>query len=492
MGFVELATHLYPVYLSSCHVLLHWYVAYMDLFDHAADGLLMECAPLAERMRPKSLDDVVGQTKAIGPESFLRRAITADRLPSLLFWGPPGTGKTTLATLIARHSRHKFAPLSAVLSGVKDVRRIVDEARHRLKMSGDRTVLFVDEIHRFNKAQQDAFLPHVENGTVVLIGATTENPSFEVNAALRSRLRIIRLEPLTTDEIALILRRALQAPMPRGFGGQLQIDEDALDMIAEYADGDGRRALNLLEASIDDAGNDRVTKDAVRRVRHTGGLRHDKSGDAHYDVISAFIKSMRGSDPDAALYYLARLLEAGENPRFILRRLVIFASEDVGNADPRGIQVAAAAAQGFETVGMPEGQLLMAQVVTFLATCPKSNAAYAGLKKALSAVRETGSLDVPNPLKNAPTQLMADMGNGDGYRYPHDYGGYVEAQYLPDRLKGAQFYHPTDNGYESRIRTWMSELRSQHAKARATGGSAELAPKASADTAPDMRARETE
>ena len=431
----------------------------MDLFDKAAEGLLREAAPLAERMRPLSLDEVVGQEKAVGADSYLRRAIQADRIPSLLFWGPPGTGKTTLATLIARLSRHEFAPLSAVLGGVKDVRQIVSQAKERLRMSRKRTVLFVDEIHRFNKAQQDAFLPHVENGTLILIGATTENPSFEVNAALRSRMRVVRLEPLSEQDILILLNRALDTKGPRGLQGQITVDPDALESIAGYADGDGRRALNLLETAAQDATDGVVTTEVVTRVRQQSGIRHDKSGDAHYDVISAFIKSLRGSDPDAALYYLARLLEAGENPRFILRRLIIFASEDVGNADPRGLQVASAAAQGFETVGMPEGQLLMAQATTFLATCPKSNASYIGLKKAMAAVRETGSQEIPHHLRNAPTRLMAGYGYGQGYIYPHDYGGYVNAQYLPDSLKDARFYEPTGNGYEARIRSWIVSQR---------------------------------
>jgi len=369
--------------------------------------------------------------------------------------------------IVANATRHTFVPFSAVLGGVKEVRKIVAEAHERLRMRGTRTVLFVDEIHRFNKAQQDAFLPHVEKGTVVLMGATTENPSFEVNAALLSRMRVIRLQPLSPETLVGLLERAVAEPAPRGLGGTITAEPDALLRIAAWADGDGRRALNMLEAAANlaisgepaDGGPAAVTVAVVDEVGRSGGTRYDKGGDQHYDVISAFIKSLRGSDPDAALYYLARMLEAGENPRFIMRRLVIFAAEDVGNADPRGLQVATAAAQGFETVGMPEGQLLMAQATTFLATAPKSNASYRALKAARKVVSETGSLDVPMHIRNAPTGLMARFGYGQGYQYPHDYGGYTRARYLPDALEGAVFYEPTQNGYEARIAAWLEGVR---------------------------------
>jgi putative ATPase len=423
----------------------------MDLFDHAARERLREDAPLAERMRPSTLAEVIGQEESVGPGTFLAKAIEEDRLPSLILWGPPGTGKTTLATVIARQTRHTFVPFSAVLGGVKEIRVIVAAAKERLLLHSQHTLLFVDEIHRFNKAQQDAFLPHVENGTVVLVGATTENPSFEVNAALLSRTRVVRLKPLSPEGVCVILRRALALQ-------QWTSEDDALSRVAAYADGDARRALNLLEAAGAD-GKGTITADVVDRVRHSSGLRHDRTGDQHYDIVSAFIKSMRGSDPDAALYYLARMVAAGENPRFILRRLVIFASEDVGNADPRALQVAVSAAQGFETVGMPEGQLLMAQATTFLAVAPKSNRAYQGFKRALADVKETGSLEVPMHLRNAPTGLMTRFGYGQGYEYPHDHGGYVAAQYLPDELKGRVYYEPSSNGYEARISEWLERLR---------------------------------
>ncbi|MFT5433685.1 MAG: putative ATPase [Myxococcota bacterium] len=430
----------------------------MDLFDRAADQTANANAPLADRLRPATLDDMIGQQHAVGPTTFLAKAIAADRLPSVLLWGPPGVGKTTLGMIVARATRHTFVPFSAVLGGVKEVRVIVAKARERLKLHAVRTVLFVDEIHRFNKAQQDAFLPHVEKGTIVLIGATTENPSFEINAALLSRMRVVRLKPLQPSDLITMLERALATPAPTGLGGFVTADPDALTRIAAWADGDARRALNLLDAAASDAG-DHVTVASVDAVGRSGGARYDKSGDQHYDVVSAFIKSLRGSDPDAALYYLARMLEAGENPRFIMRRLVIFAAEDVGNADPRGLQVATAAAQGFETVGMPEGQLLMAQATTFLATAPKSNASYRALKLARATVQETGGLEVPLHIRNAPTGLMASYGYGQGYVYPHDYGGYARVQYLPEAVADRVFYEPTQNGYEARISSWLDSMR---------------------------------
>ena len=431
----------------------------MDLFEQAAKTDPQ--APLADRLRPMRIEDVIGQEAAIGSGTFLARAIADDRVPSLLLWGPPGSGKTSLASVIAQATRLHFVPFSAVLGGVKEVRQIVQEARERRALHGRRTLLFVDEIHRFNKAQQDAFLPHVEDGTVVLVGATTENPSFEVNAALLSRTRVVRLRRLEVADLVRILEHALADP--RGLAGTVTAEPVALERIAAWADGDARRAINLLEAAAADRRGDVITVDAVDRVQEEATVRHDRGGDQHYDVVSALIKSLRGSDPDAALYWLARLVEAGEDPRFIFRRLVIFAAEDVSNADPRALQVAVAAAQGFEQVGMPEGQLLMAHAATFLATAPKSNASYAGLKAAVADVREHGSLEVPNHLRNAPTGLMARLGYGQGYEYPHDYGGYVRAQYLPDALAGRTYYAPTRNGYEARIADWLAKVRGDDA-----------------------------
>jgi putative ATPase len=418
--------------------------------------------PLADRMRPRQLGELVGQETAFGPKSFLHRAIERGALPSFILWGPPGTGKTTIATLVAGLCRHTFVSFSAVLGGVKEIREIVTEARHRRAL-GTRTVLFVDEIHRFNKSQQDAFLPHVEDGTLILIGATTENPSFELNAALLSRMRVVKLRRLEAADIRRILKHAMDEPAPRGLGGELTATDEALDQLAAFADGDARRALTFLEAAASVADGE-ITSELVLGVQPAGAIRHDRAGDSHYDLVSAFIKSLRGSDPDAALYYLARLLEGGDSPRFLFRRMVIFASEDVGNADPRALQVAVAASQGFELVGMPEGRLLLAQAATFLATCPKSNASYAGMNRAQEAVQRTGALEVPVHLRNAATGLMAELGYGQGYRYPHDYGGFVAQQYLPDALVGTHFYEPTTNGNEGRVKVWLDGVRKREGK----------------------------
>jgi putative ATPase len=407
-------------------------------------------------MRPKQLEDVVGQEHVCGQGTFLARAISEDRIPSLILWGPPGSGKTTLASVIANVTKLEFVPFSAVLGGVKEIREIVKKARDRLGMHGRRTLLFVDEIHRFNKAQQDAFLPHVEKGTVVLVGATTENPSFEVNSALLSRLRVVKLKPLGKEALCSILRRALEDPL-RGLGGRVNAEDEVLFRIAAWADGDARRALNLLESAVNHADGE-ITEEVVDRIRQGDTTRYDRA-DQHYDMVSAFIKSMRGSNPDAALYYLARMIEGGESARFIMRRMVIFAAEDVSNADPRALQVAVAAAQGFEHVGMPEGMLLMAHACTFLATAPKSNRSYMGLKAAIEDVREHGSLEVPLHIRNAPTALMASMGYGQGYQYPHNYGGYVDEQYLPDELADRIYYEPSDNGYEARLGDWLKTIR---------------------------------
>lgn len=402
-------------------------------------------APLAARMRPRTFDEYVGQEHLIGPGRALRRAIEADKLPSIIFWGPPGTGKTTLAALIARTTRASFTALSAVTAGVAELRKVVAEAKAR-RTHGVRTVLFVDEIHRFNKAQQDVILPHVEDGTLTLIGATTENPSFEVNAALLSRCRVYVLRALSDDDLRRIVRDAL-TDRERGLGGQdIALEPMALERVVALAGGDARVALNTLELSVAAAPTDGqnrvvVTPAIVDEAAQQRSPRYDKDGEAHYDIISAFIKSLRGSDPDAALYWLARMLEAGEAPLFIVRRMVILAAEDIGLADPQALGVAVAAQQAVHFVGLPEGYLPMAEAALYLARAPKSNAVITGYQRAKAAVERTGDLPVPLHLRNSPTSLMKGLGYGEGYKYPHDYeGNRVEQQYLPDALMGEVFY----------------------------------------------------
>ena len=428
----------------------------MDLFDQkAADDTLRE-APLAERMRPRTLDEFVGQEHLLGQGKLLRRLIESDQITSLIFWGPPGSGKTTLARIIANASKAHFIFFSAILSGVKEIREIVKEAEEVRRYHGKKTILFVDEIHRFNKSQQDTFLPYVEKGVFTIIGATTENPSFEVIAPLLSRCKVLVLNPLTDEEVKRIMRHALIEP-ERGLGGLgLSTSDDAIDFMAGDADGDARVALNTLETAARLAKDGSIDLETAREAVQKKPLLYDKGGEEHYNVISAFIKSMRGSDPDAALYWLARMLEAGEDPIFILRRMVILASEDIGNADPRALQVAVAALQGFQLVGLPEGRIIMAQAVTYLATAPKSNASYMGIEAARAEVRNSGALPVPLHIRNAPTRLMKDLGYHKGYRYAHDFAeGYVAQEYLPDQLQGSKFYEPAGHGYEKAIKERM-------------------------------------
>lgn len=415
--------------------------------------------PLAERMRPRSLGEFCGQEHLLGPGKSLRTMIEADRLPSMIFWGPPGCGKTTLAHIIAHETSSRFVFFSAIMAGVKEIREIFKDAETHAS-SGTRTILFVDEIHRFNKAQQDAFLPAVEKGLVTIIGATTENPSFEVIAPLLSRCRVLRLKQLEADELAALLRKTLQ-DSDKGLGSlQLAIADEALAFLAEAAQGDGRKALNTLEVAAGLALDGLISLEIAQEAMQQKALLYDKGGEEHYNVISAFIKSMRGSDPDASLYWLARMLEAGEDPLFILRRMIILASEDIGNADPRALQMAVSALQAFQMVGMPEGRIILGQAVTYLATAPKSNASYLGINEALSEVRKSGALEVPLHIRNAPTKLMKDFGYGKGYQYAHDdRDGLVLQEHLPTELTGATYYEPTNRGYEAVIRDRLTKWK---------------------------------
>ena len=422
--------------------------------------------PLAERMRPSRIEDLVGQNTALGPDSWLVQAIQADSIPSLVLWGPPGCGKTSLANVIEQNTRHLFVRFSAIKGGVREVRAVIGEAQKNLKSFGKRTILFVDEIHHFTKTQQDAFLPFVEDGTIILIAATTENPSFNIISPLLSRCRLVVLDALTPRAIEEITRRALADPV-KGLGEfNIQIQDDAVALIGRVAGGDARQALNILEIAArmawKRADHTITTKEVQDSVTGTG-TRYDRHGEEHYNVVSAFIKSMRGSDPDAALYYMMRMLENGEEPRFILRRMLIFASEDIGNADPQALQVAVAAFHAFEAVGLPEGRIPMAQAVTYLATAPKSNASYLAMKAAARVVQNTGPLNVPLHLRNPVTKLMQEQGYGDGYRYPHDEPAHYApgVVYLPDKIAKLRFYEPSDQGYESRIKELIMARRQQ-------------------------------
>jgi putative ATPase len=426
-------------------------------------------------MRPRTLEEFVGQEHLVGAAGdrsregkLLTGAIGSDRPPSIIFWGPPGSGKTTLARLIAQSSQCHFVFFSAVLAGVKEVRELIAEAKRRLA-GGERTILFVDELHRFNRSQQDAFLPHVENGTIILMGATTENPSFAINAPLLSRCQVVVLKPLSRPDVATILRRALD-DQERGLSAlKIEAEPKLLEQIADWAEGDARRALNILEAAValcpETLGQRRLTEAAIKEAAQQRLLLFDKDREEHYNVISAFIKSMRGSDPDAAVYWLARMLEAGEEPLFVARRMVIFASEDIGNADPRALTVAVAAHQAFQAVGWPEGWIPLSQAATYLASAPKSNASYMAYQRAKSELGKSGSLPVPLHLRNAPTELMRREGYGEDYQYPHDFPGHVtEQEYLPERLKGRRFYEPTGEGEERRIRERLEAWRRTLAK----------------------------
>ena len=448
-----------------------------DLWEQSTGSNLVSeasaYAPLAERMRPRSVSDFCGQEHLVGEGRILRSMINNDSLVSLILWGPPGCGKTTLAHVIAAETRSRFIFFSAILSGVKEIRETFREAE-RNSARGVRTILFIDEIHRFNKAQQDAFLPYIEKGVVTIIGATTENPSFEVIAPLLSRCRVLTLQPLEKEDVCGLLKRAL-TDCERGIGNLgIIVTDDALEFLASQAGGDARSALNTLEVAAGLASSSQsnrkddgvITLEIAQEALQRKALLYDKGGEEHYNVISAFIKSLRGSDPDAALYWLARMLEAGEDPIFILRRMIVMASEDIGNADPRALQVAVSALQAFQVIGMPEGRIILGQAVTYLATAPKSNASYVGINSALAEVRKSGALPVPLQIRNAPTKLMKEQGYGKGYQYAHDFeDGYSGQECLPEKLAGHKFYEPTGHGYEKNIIERMDWLRSRKDRA---------------------------
>lgn len=436
----------------------------MDLFTLNMESQLKKNAPLADRMRPENISEFVGQGHILGDGKFLNRAIKADRLNSMIFYGPPGTGKTTLAMIIANSTNMYFDKLSAVTSGVKDIREVVHNAEERLKLYNNRTILFIDEIHRFNKSQQDALLPFVERGIIILIGATTENPYFEVNKALLSRMMVIPLYSLKDEDIKRIIINGLKNK-EKGLGNyQINLDEDALDYLITISDGDGRLALNSLEIAVlstpkNENGIINIDLATIKECILVKSAKYDKGGDEHYDTISAFIKSMRGSDPDATLYWLAKMINAGEDPKFIARRIIICASEDVGNADPNALVVATSAFQAVNVIGMPEGRIILSQAALYVACAPKSNAAYVGIDRALDDIRNKTVGKVPGHLKDASYSGAKNLEHGRGYKYPHNYPkAHVEQQYLPDEYRDVKYYNPTENGYEKEIRENFSKL----------------------------------
>ncbi len=435
----------------------------MDLFGKSPVKKT-HLTPLADRIRPESLDEFVGQKAILGEGSILRKAILEDKVSSMIFWGPPGCGKTTLARLIAKTTKAHFIAFSAVTSGIKEVKEVIQEAEKQTYFFGSKTILFIDEIHRFNKAQQDAFLPYVEKGTIILIGATTENPSFEVISPLLSRCKVYVLKQLTPDDIKTILKRAI-SDKEKGLGNfKLKISEEALDFLAQMSNGDARVALNGLEFAVNTA---KPEKDEVRKIdlkiiqeaMQKKALLYDKSGEEHYNLISAFIKSLRGSDPDAALYWMFRMLEAGEDPLYLARRMVVLASEDIGNADPQALQMSVAAKQAVEFVGLPEAEFALAQAAIYLATAPKSNAVYEAMNKVKKEIKETQALPVPLHIRNAPTPLMEKLGYGKDYKYPHDFPAhFVKENYLPEGAKTRKYYNPGDLGFEQEIKKRMQNL----------------------------------
>ena len=429
----------------------------LDLFSQGNVGEVKDSAPLAERMRPQNISEYIGQRHLLADGCLLKRAIEEDKLFSMIFWGPPGSGKTTLARILANETKSKFVSFSAVLSGVKEIRAVIDEARELLERKKIKMILFVDEIHRFNKAQQDAFLPHVESGLITLIGATTENPSFEVIAPLLSRTRVLVLKPFSEEDLLAILESALKDNQ-KGYGQiSLKIDQNVLRYIVSLADGDARSALNNLEAVVSMVQNLPEDKRVIslkfaQEALLKKSLLYDKNGEEHYNLISALHKSLRGSDPDAALYWLGRMLAAGEDPLYIARRMVRFASEDIGNADPQALVVSMAAQQAFHFIGLPEGELALAQAAVYLATAPKSNSLYVGYGKVKEIINTKGYLPVPLHIRNAPTKLMKDLDYGKDYKYAHDYANaYVPQEYLPDEIRGQIFYQPREVGFEKTI-----------------------------------------
>ena len=439
----------------------------MELFDNFEKNKLSS-APLADRIRPEKLEDFLGQEKIVGPGKPLRQAIEKDELQSIILWGPPGSGKTTLARIIAKITKTHFVPFSAAISGVPALRKIIKEAQDRRRYYNQNTILFVDEIHRFNKAQQDAFLPYVEDGTIVLIGATTENPSFEVISPLLSRSTVYILEPLSPEDLKNILEKALP-DKEKGLGKyKVKLEPKVLDFIIELAYGDARIALNILEFAVittkpDEGATRNITLKIIEEVVQKRYLRYDKTGEEHYNIISALHKSMRDSDPDAAIYWVARMLEAGENPLYVARRLVRFASEDIGNADPQALQVAVAAMQAVHFLGMPEGNLALAQTATYLACAPKSNALYKGYQLAQEDIKRWGPLPVPLVIRNAPTTLMKNLDYGKGYKYAHNFkDGYIIQEHLPKELKGRKYYFPTDRGFEKEIKQRLEKLKAKY------------------------------
>jgi len=441
----------------------------LDLFEHQAKNAAAGSRPLADRMRPASLDQFIGQEQAVGKGSLIRNAIEQDRIFSMILWGPPGCGKTTLARIIAAQTRCHFSHFSAVLSGVKDIRNVIDIAKQQRNLYRNRTILFVDEIHRFNKAQQDAFLHHVESGLITLVGATTENPSFEVIPALLSRCQVITLAPMSESDMKILLKRAL-SDSANGMGRlDLTYSDSALNHIIAISDGDARAALNALEISSVYASSKKTRSDnemyevALADVEHAlqrKALIYDKSGEAHFNLISALHKSLRGSDPDAAVYWLGRMLSSGEDPMYIARRMIRFASEDVGNADPQALSVTLSAMEAFRFLGSPEGDLCLAQAAVYLATAPKSNSIYTAYGQALKTIKQTGALPVPMHIRNAPTRLMKDIGYGKGYKYAHDYkDAFVPQDHLPEKLQNEIFYRPTGRGYEKIVKERLDKWR---------------------------------